>query len=116
LIVPPGTQELYAAAGVWKNFGANITAVALSVNTNSILFGKNKEMSAKINVTSNTSWTVSADVDWLSIGRINGSGNSFFAVTAYRNNTGTERTGVITVSNTFGNVTQSITVTQDAAN
>jgi hypothetical protein len=109
LIVPPGTQELYAAAGVWKNFGANITAVALSVSMNNLSFGENPETSDPISVTSNTAWTASANVEWLTINHI---GDDSFTVTARSIGASATRAGVITVSNTFGTVTQTVTVTQ----
>jgi hypothetical protein len=108
LIVPPGTVELYAAADMWKNFGANITAVSLSVSTNSLNFTGGPVTPETINVTSNTTWTASANVGWLKITQ----GDDSFTVTATRNGTNAERTGVITVSNLIGTATQIITVTQ----
>jgi hypothetical protein len=112
LIVPQGTQELYAAANMWKNFGANIAAVYLLVSTNSLNFVKTPDTPETINVTSNTTWTASANVGWLTITR---QGDDSFTVEARENNTGATRTGVITVSNVIGTATQTIAVTQSGA-
>ena len=71
---------------------------------------------ARVNVVSNTSWSVSGAPDWLKPSTLSGSGNETFTVTATANTTDGSRTGVVTVKTTSGSpeMTMAISVTQPA--
>jgi hypothetical protein len=64
-----------------------------------------------INITSNVSWTVSENVNWLSVGTTSGSGNATLSVVADPNTTTNSRTATITI--TDGLITRTVTVSQD---
>ena len=65
-----------------------------------------------VDVTSNTTWDMpTSDANWLTISEMTPrTGNGSFWITATANNTGAERTGIITV--TGGGITQQLSVTQ----
>jgi len=67
-----------------------------------------------ITITSNTDWTVSSDVTWLTISPVSGSNDGTVTVTAEANTTESQRTATITVNGT-GATAQTISVTQEAA-
>lgn len=63
-----------------------------------------------ITVTANTSWTVSSDVDWITLSISSGSGNGQFYPTIAANDSAEERSGNIIVSG--GGITREISVIQ----
>lgn len=67
--------------------------------------------SFSINVTSNTSWTASADQAWLTLGTISGEDNGVISVTYQENSTENSRSGNITVITEDGMV-QVVSITQ----
>lgn len=71
---------------------------------------KHTNQSKTITVTSNSSWTVSKDSDWIDIENGEGTGNASFEINTTENNTSNTRTGTITVQ--AGTVSKTITVTQ----
>ncbi|MBN2662488.1 MAG: BACON domain-containing protein [Bacteroidales bacterium] len=60
--------------------------------------------SFSINVTSNTSWTATADQSWLTVGTASGEDNGAFSVTYQENTTESSRSGNITVTTKDGMV------------
>ncbi len=65
-----------------------------------------------ITVTSNVDWIVSGNWSWFSVSANTGSNNGSFTITATPNNTGSFRSGNVTV--TGGGKTETVTVSQDA--
>jgi hypothetical protein len=84
---------------------------SLSVSPTSLSFGSSAGTQSAT-VTSNVSWTVSADQSWITVSPASGSGNGTFGVSAAAN-TGASRSGTVTVSG--GGLTATIAVTQSAA-
>ncbi len=62
-------------------------------------------------ITSNTSWAVATDQEWLSVSPANGTNNGTVSITAGVNNTGSSLTATITVSSD-GATSQMVTITQ----
>jgi hypothetical protein len=88
------------------------TEITLSVSENSLSFTASGE-SKEVSITSNASWTVSSDADWLTLSVVSGYNNWPFTVTSAANTTQSARTATITIAaNGVGDRT--ITVTQDA--
>jgi parallel beta-helix repeat protein len=67
--------------------------------------------STTFNITSNTSWTVSDNADWMSVAPTNGTGNGTLTATFTANSLATSRVVTITILVT-GLSSQSVTVTQ----
>jgi len=114
LHVPAGTIALYQADPVWGTFGTfddGVTPV-LSVLPTSLDFIASGEQKT-FTITSNTGWTISSDASWVTVSPASGSNDGTITVTATEN-TGIQRTAIITVSGT--DVTsKTISVTQEAA-
>jgi len=68
--------------------------------------------STTFSVTSNTDWTISEDVEWISATPLSGSGNQTITVTYTDNPVTVQRSGTITVNG--GGITRTLTLTQAA--
>ncbi|TRX54779.1 T9SS type A sorting domain-containing protein [Fulvivirga sp. M361] len=66
--------------------------------------------SKTITISSNVSWSVTNDQSWISVSPTSGSDNGSVMVTVTANSSGTDRSGVVTV--TGGSLTRTVTVTQ----
>ena len=73
----------------------------------------NTSGSTAFTITSNTSWVVSDDVEWLNVTPTNGTDNGAIIANYLENTTTSQRVGTITV--TGGGITRTVTVTQAAA-
>lgn len=69
--------------------------------------------SRNVSVSSNVSWAVTENYDWLSVSPVSGLNNGSFAISYTANTLTTSRTGVVSV--TGGGITRAISVTQNAA-
>lgn len=88
--------------------------VALSVDVTSINLPSTANASQAINITCNSSWTISGVPDWLQISSISGNGNSSVIITTRNiNNSASARSATIVISSE--GQSQSITVLQEAA-
>ena len=85
----------------------------LTVSPETYNFAASGGTSSAITVTSNQSWTVSDDASWLTTSLTSGSNNNTFTMTATANTSTSSRSATVTVSG--GGLTQTISVTQDAA-
>ncbi|MRS05842.1 hypothetical protein EG832_21885, partial [bacterium] len=74
--------------------------------------GFQKGSDSTINISSNTDWTVTDNVDWITLGPESGSGNETLTVSYSANMLATTRSGTITISGT-GVSSQTVTITQD---
>ena len=86
----------------------NVTPM-VGVSVTSITASPGGNISSRVNVTSGTSWEVTAP-EWIRVPR-QGTGNQYVSVGFAPNLTGQPRSGTITV--TAGDVSKTITVTQD---
>ena len=75
-------------------------------------FSANQEVQS-VTVTSNISWSVSEDIDWITTSPSNGSNNGLIGISVEANLMENSRTGIVTVSG--GDIKRAITVTQAAA-
>lgn len=66
----------------------------------------------KISVTSNTSWTISKDADWLELGTYEGAGNATILISVSENKSIEARKANIKVSTADGSVSSTVTVQQ----
>jgi len=88
-------------------------AATLSVAQSEWNPGSSAQESSSVSITSNVSWTASSDSEWLSVNKTSGSGNDSFKMSVTKNpSIYTDRTGVITISNSTFGLTKTITVTQ----
>jgi hypothetical protein len=70
--------------------------------------------SKQLNITSNTSWRITADVPWISFSSVTGTNNATLTVSISRNIDTLQRIGKITLTSSTGSATKSIKVTQAA--
>ena len=83
----------------------------LSVPSTSIqLSGDGREQ--ELTISANCKWTVSSDVNWLSVNSSSGDGNGSVTITASLNSTGVDRTGTITVRNVKQTLEKKVRVSQ----
>jgi hypothetical protein len=85
-------------------------ACSLSLSKTSLDFTSSSGNNT-VNVTSNSSWTVSDDATWITVTPTSGSNNGTLTISV-SNNSGAERSGIVTVSGC--NTTKTITVTQES--
>nr|NQU92629.1 right-handed parallel beta-helix repeat-containing protein [Bacteroidota bacterium] len=71
------------------------------------------EGSTTFDITSNTTWTITESVDWISIDPMSGSGNAGITVTYDENTLGLMRSGEITVTAPGGLLPVVVTISQD---
>jgi len=99
-------------------FTREVTVTQLGAAASLTVDPSNRDVSnvggqATFDVSSNISWTVSEDVDWLSVSPTSGSGDGTFTVTYDENSSTSERIGTISVSGS--GITRNVTVTQAEA-
>jgi len=70
-------------------------SVSLSANKHSVILESNGGPLTRVDVTSNASWTVSANQSWIKLSKSYGTGNSYFYVSAYV--TSATHTGIVTI-------------------
>ena len=90
----------------------NISSFTLNVNPLSLSY-TNTASSKKVGVTSNTSWTVSANQTWVSLNKANGTNNDSVTISLTANGTSVQRTATVTF--TAGSLTQTVSVTQSGS-
>jgi hypothetical protein len=84
----------------------------LSVSNNTLIIAAPANSTQTFDITSNTTWTIAKDQDWLSLDKTTGSNNATITLTADANPTLAARTATVTVSGT-GVADKAINVTQD---
>ncbi len=70
----------------------------LSVSETSLVLSDTANSSAVFNITSNTTWEVSSDQNWLFLSNTSGSGNGFIGIAALANTSDESRTATITIT------------------
>jgi len=116
LYVPIGSKSLYQNAVQWKSFvhivEMDSSNLSLSISTISLTQSSNIDT---IKINSNSYWTVSSDVSWITFSPISGNGNGNITLLSTTNPTTIARTATITITTGDGN-TKTITLTQAAGN
>jgi hypothetical protein len=69
------------------------------------------ESESTFNISSNTSWTISTDSDWIQINPESGENNATISVSTLANESPSPRSGILTISDNAG-ISKQITVTQ----
>jgi stress response protein SCP2 len=86
----------------------------LSVSSNSLDVAAEENSTVTFDISSNTSWNIESDMNWVTFNNVTGSGDGSIQVTAIANPNLTERTAIITISGT-GLESKMITVIQSGA-
>ncbi|QOD59761.1 discoidin domain-containing protein [Polaribacter haliotis] len=110
-----GNNLPYKVADVGVKVGFLSSASRLSLSTNTINFNIDTG-SVNFDINSNINWTISDDATWLTLNPTNGNNSATITATVLENTSGVERTATITVSETGGNLLETIIVTQSMAN
>ncbi len=110
-----GTNSPYKVEDVGVKIGfLSSAAPFLSSSTTTLNFNIDAS-SINFNVTSNLDWSISDDVDWLTLNTSNGSNSATISATVLENNSGSERIATITISENGGGLSKTINVTQSLA-
>ena len=88
-----------------------VTNEFLSVSTSSIQLSGD-ESKQELNITANCKWSVTSDVNWISIDPSSGEGNGTITISASLNSSGSNRTGTVIVRNDKLTLEKKVTVTQ----
>lgn len=88
--------------------GAEISTDYLKVTPNLDLLGDGQ--STELTIDANCSWTITKDVDWLTVSPMSGQNKQNVTVSAGKNTTASARYAVLTIKG--GNLTRRVTVTQ----
>lgn len=107
---------VFAACGGGGDNGGDydsvvVTSDYISVQPSSIQL-PGAETEQELTITANCNWSVSADVDWISLTPSSGNNNGSVTITASLNSTGADRTGTITVRNVKQTLEKKVRVTQ----
>ncbi len=86
---------------------ANLPTLTLST---SIISLSNENNTATFDITSNSTWSISNNSDWLTISKLSGTGNSLISITAAENMTVSERNAIISID--VDGISKTISVTQ----
>lgn len=121
LALNPGIELRSATISITSTTGSltqsyviNQQGVQISLSVNPASLSQSAALGAgQVNVTSNTSWTASANQAWITINPSSGTGNGSFAYTIAENTQTASRSGVITVS--AASTTSTILVNQSGA-
>lgn len=95
------------------NLDTKTTLPILSVSASSLNIIAAENSTSTFNISSNISWDVTSNQQWLSVSLGWGSNNSTITVTASANTMNSPRTAIVTISG-FGVPSRTITVVQDA--
>lgn len=103
----------FAACGGGDDSGGDdpviVTNEHLSVSSSSIQL-PGVENESELMITANCNWTVSSDVDWISVDP--SSGNATVTISVSMNSTGSDRTGTVFVKNEKRTLEKKVRVTQ----
>lgn len=91
--------------------GEDEEPVEFSVSTNSLQFGSEVETQT-LTISSNQSWTIDSDVDWVSATPSSGSGDAQISITTDSNPSEEVRSGKLNIRH--GTVVTSVSITQEA--
>lgn len=112
LFVPMGSLSAYRFSNQWGDF-KNIIEMKGLVLSPMANIAPIEGSSATVNVTSNTTWTISSDQTWFSVSPASGSNNAILTFTANANLTSSPRTAIVKITPVDADV-QTIIVIQDA--
>lgn len=105
----------FAACGGGDDVGGDdpviVTNEHISVSSSSIQL-PGVENESELIITANCNWTVSSDVDWISLDPTSGNGNETITISVGMNSTGSDRTGTVFVRNEKKTLEKKVKVTQ----
>ena len=90
-------KSIYASSNQWSDFNNISEAPGFLLTNLSVNFPANGS-STTVNITSNTSWTVSSGQSWVTVTPTNGTGNNTLTINATSNGTTLGRNATITIS------------------
>ena len=108
LYVPYGTSGLYAAAPEWEKFETIIEMPGFMLSATKLRL-KSNQVEAKVEITSNVTWTVTCDQTWLSINPGAGTGDQMLTFTTDSNTSVIGQSAIVTLS-AAGIISQDINV------
>jgi len=108
------TVTIVVSPSLSKTITVTQEAATLIVSDNSLAIKAGNGSTVSGTVTSNVTWTASADQSWLSLNTNSGDGNATLTFTAYANLSPTPRMAIVTIVVSPG-LSKTITVTQEAA-
>lgn len=100
-----------------NEYSRTITIIQRSLNVSpaTVSIGHESGSNGTFGITSNTSWTINDDADWLTVSPASGSNNATITVTASsKNTTTTARTALVTITGS-GVAEKTVTVTQQGS-
>ena len=101
----------FAACGGGDDETVIVTNEHLSVSSSSLqLLGV--ENGVELSITANCNWSVSSDVDWISVDPSSGNGNGTVTISVGTNSTGSDRTGTVFIRNEKQTLEKKVWVTQ----
>lgn len=107
-----GTNLPYTTNDVGEKIGflSNLSDKLLtSVNT----LNFNMESGSKtFDINANIDWSISENIDWLSLNTVNGSNNATIEVSVTENNSGASRSAILTISQNNGDLSTTVMVSQ----
>lgn len=114
LYVPYGSKTLYISSSQWKDFSNIIEMPKFEISSSSINIKAEEGSTATVKITTDQSWQIINDQEWLNMNIHSGNGNAILIFTA-KNNTSfkNRRTTVAISSPNMPN--QSIVVNQESA-
>ncbi|MDB2385524.1 discoidin domain-containing protein [Polaribacter sp.] len=107
-----GTNLPYTVADVGDKVGfLSGVAERLLVSENSLNFNRDAN-TVSVEISSNTSWTVSENEDWLTVDKTSGNENETLQIEVTQNDSGSSRTALITIATAENALETTISVTQ----
>ncbi|HNX89946.1 MAG TPA: BACON domain-containing carbohydrate-binding protein, partial [Paludibacteraceae bacterium] len=112
-----GTLRNFTLSGTSSNWVSGYTSqvvYSITPSTDTISLGRALNSKAKIDIVSNTKWTVTESSSWLSLDKTSGSFSDSITITATAvNSSNTSRSATITLSSTDVSQPVTVVVTQD---
>jgi hypothetical protein len=115
LYVPYGSKATYQVADQWKDFTNIVEMPGFKLSATTTFVKAAQGSITTVDISSDVTYAVNSDQDWLAVTPSAGTGTSTLTFTAKENPNKTARSSTVTVSAT-GVESQTITVTQEGRN
>lgn len=113
LYVPLGSKTAYKKCEQWKDFNI-VEGKGFWIFNTKINISNKIDTSKYVKIASNTSYSISSSASWLTVNKINSSGDDTIRFSATANSDTIKRIAYVTIS-TDGVTPEIITITQDAS-
>ena len=114
LYVPYGSKAAYQVADQWKDFTNIVEMPDLTLSALETKVAAKANSTTSVSLKSSLAWTAVSNQAWLTIDHASGNGDQTLTFTAQRNTSLEPRVAIVTIL--ADNVSQTITVTQEAKN